>query len=272
MVLESLINPQKVNGKRWEMFFIGIIYSLIGAFLGFWVFKSHVSLVMVSFTAIVSVPFIHKSIELEDARNKRKKELFRFKQHSKLISMFTFLFLGFVVTFVMLFVLLPETYVGQMFDSQIDTINNVKNVTTGSFSNYLGSFSTIIINNLQVLFFCIIFSFFYGAGAIFILSWNASVMGAAIGGVIRQGLSIGSGLHLIPIGFLSYFMHGIPEIVAYLVAGLAGGIVSVAIIKDQFMSNAFKKSCFDSLLLVLVAVGVLIFAALIEIFISPMLF
>ena len=46
--------------------------------------------------------------------------------------------------------------------------------------------SEIFINNMGVLFLCIIFSFLYGAGAIFILTWNASVIAAAIGSFIVE--------------------------------------------------------------------------------------
>ena len=36
--------------------------------------------------------------------------------------------------------------------------------------------------------FCVFFSFFYGAGAIFILVWNASVISAAIGSFVRSNI------------------------------------------------------------------------------------
>ena len=46
----------------------------------------------------------------------------------------------------------------------------------------------IFLNNIRVLFLCIIFAFIYGAGAIFILTWNASIVGVAIGNLIREGI------------------------------------------------------------------------------------
>ena len=53
---------------------------------------------------------------------------------------------------------------------------------------YLDQFFRIFFNNLKVLIFCIGFAFVYGVGAIFILVWNASVIGTAIGSFIRSEL------------------------------------------------------------------------------------
>lgn len=270
MVLEILVRPKKVTGKPWEMFFIGAIYSLVGMVLGYWIFRSYVSLVMVAFTAIAAVPFIHRAIELEEKKEKIKK--FRpFKEHSKVISMFTFLFLGFVAVFCLFYVVLPKGMVGEIFKAQMETIITVNSAPTGNFISSLTSFASILFNNLKIMLFCLIFSFFYGVGAIFILSWNASVMGAAIGNAIREGLSsnLGGYFHVISMGFLGYFVHGIPEIIAYFIAGLAGGIISVAVIKERFGSKFFIKTSLDSLHLVAFAFVLLVLAALIEVFISP---
>jgi len=72
--------------------------------------------------------------------------------------------------------------------------------------------------------------------------------------------------------FLRYIIHGIPEMIAYFIAGIAGGIISVAVIRHDFRSSNFKKIVLDSIDLVLIAVIVLLLAALIEVFITPALF
>ena len=81
------------------------------------------------------------------------------------------------------------------------------------------------------MIFTLIFSLVFGAGAIFILAWNASVIAAAI--------SIFSHYQVkdIPFGILRYMIHGFPEIAAYFVTALAGGIFGVGVIKNGFKSN-----------------------------------
>jgi len=254
----------------WEMYFIGVLYSFVGFLLGYWVFRSHVSLIMVAFTAMVSVPFIHKAIENEEIKDAQNVPYFT--RHRKVITMFTFLFLGFVTVFFILFLVLPETTVSHVFTVQIDAISSVRESVTGGFTTGLSTFLAILGNNLKVLVFCIIFSLFYGMGAIFILSWNASVMGAAIGAAIREGMAQGANsFTVISTSLLGYFIHGIPEIAAYFVAGLAGGILSFAVIKEELGSKAFWRVSSDSLHLLGTAIILLIIAGVIEVTITPLI-
>ena len=270
MVLEEVVNPVKVTGKPWEMFFVGGLYALVGGLLGYSVFRSHVSLVMVSFTAIASVPFFHSAIMKEE--EKANYNLPLIKKHGKIIQVFTYLFLGFVVTFLGMFMFFPGNPTLELFSAQVGIINEIRGAPTGSFTSSLGSFSLIMANNFKVLFFCVIFSFFYGAGAIFILSWNASVMGAAIGATMREGLSnSGSYIGVVSTSIMRYFAHGIPEMIAFLIAGLAGGIVSVALVQGGLKGKEIADAGKDALNLFGFASLLLVLAALIEVFVSPSL-
>jgi len=274
MVFDILVNPKKVSGKPWEMYFIGILYALLAVSLSYWVFKDHSSLVMVALTAMASVPFIHSAIMLEE-KNELAKNVFNefniLREHYKLLNILIFLFLGFVTVFTLLYVLLPSGVVESMFHVQTETIIKIHSTPTGNFISHMEPLGMILINNLKVMFFCLIFSFFYGVGAIFIISWNASVMGAAIGHAIRQGTgsTFGESLNIIFMNLTGYFAHGIPEIASYFLVGLAGGIFSVALMKEEFMGKKFKKILVDCLSLLTLALVLLLFSALIEIFISP---
>tara|TARA_Y100000310_G_scaffold345863_1_gene471769 strand:- start:36629 stop:37450 length:822 start_codon:yes stop_codon:yes gene_type:complete len=272
MVFEVLVNPQKVSGKPWEMFFIGSVYALVGFILGFWVFRSQVSLIMVSFTAIVSVPFIHSAIETQQSKNFTKGSLYQ--KHGRMLEVFVFLFLGFMTTFLLIFLAVPESIQVDTFSTQLSSINDIRTQVSGSFTEILSPLASIIANNLQVLSFCVLFSFFYGAGAIFILSWNASVMGVAIGGTMQKGFSamVGSSFAIISGSLVGYFAHGIPEIIAFFVGGLAGGIVSISVMKDGISSESFKKNSTDALNMIAFAIIILILAGLVEIFVSPNFF
>ena len=66
--------------------------------------------------------------------------------------------------------------------------------------------------------------------------------------------------------------HGIFEILAYFMGGLAGGIISVAVIRHEVGTPVFKRVLLDSIDLILLAIGVLIVAAFIEVYITPALF
>ena len=129
-----------------------------------------------------------------------------------------------------------------------------------------GSVLRIFSNNIYVLIFTILFSLIFGAGAIFILVWNASVIAAAIG-IFAKG-----SLANLPIGILRYMIHGIPEISAYFVGALAGGIVSVAIIRRDLKGEGAWKILQDALLMIIIAIVILIVSALMEVYLTPLLF
>ena len=261
MVLESLINPKKAEGKPWETFFIGIIYSSVAIFLSLWIFHDYTSLVMIFLTVIASVPLMYHTIQLEESKDDEiQDEKVLIKEHWKAISVFVFLFLGFLTSFTIWYTILPAPMIENVFDVQIKTIDNINAGVTavitgkGIYSNF---FMSILANNVKVMIFCILFAFIFGAGAIFILTWNASVIAAAIGSFIRENIAslaaregwtnitgyffVGSS------GFLRYLIHGIPEITAYFLAGLAGGIISVAVIRHDFGTEKFRKIIIDSL-------------------------
>ena len=283
MVLESLINPFKAKDKPWEMFFIGLLYSSIAILLSNWVFKEQASLLMVFLTVMACVPLLYATMKAEEAEAKpgvdEKKILIK---HGKTLKFLMYMFFGFIVAFVFWYVALPTGTIKTLFQTQTITIQSINARAISGFSVKMAAFSSIFFNNIKVLIFCILFSFLYGAGAIFILTWNASVIAAAIGNFIRTNLSsyasavgfqkLGAYLHIVTIGLLKYTIHGIPEIAAYFVAGLAGGIISVAIIKESFGTKGFAKAIIDSSDLIIISVLLTFLAALLEVFVTPIIF
>jgi len=277
MVLEILVNPKKVTGRPWEMIFIGFVYSFVAAFLALWIFKNYVSIIMVTLTVIASIPFVRSIIRQEEKKDlviKQERKLL--KEHSKALWVLFYLFIGYALAFASLYIFMPNVVIERMFSAQLETIITVTTTPTGSYTAFsFASLSSIFMNNLKILVFCIAFSFFYGAGAIFILTWNASIMATAIGSFIRNNLFYAKNIldyfQVTIVGFLQYLTHGAPEIMAYFVGGLASGMISFALMKHDFMDNNFKKVLKDSATLIVIAVILLIIAGLIEVFITPLL-
>jgi len=282
MVLESITNPFRAKKRPWEMFFLGFVYSSIALFLGNWIFKDQASLVMIFIIVVVCVPLMYFTLKAEEKKSAEiRDEVAVLKEHKKALNFMMFLFLGFVVAFVLWYCVLPASLVESSFRYQTDTIQRINSQIVGAHSS-LGTFMYIFMNNIKVMIFCVLFSFLFGAGAIFILTWNASVIAAAIGNFIRTNLTtyagkagfgkVSSYFHIISLGLFKYAIHGIPEIAAYFVAGIAGGIISVAVIKESFGTKKFSKIVLDSSDLILIAVLLLVVAALLEVYITPIIF
>ena len=193
-----------------------------------------------------------------------------------------FLFFGITLALVLSYVVLPTEVTDNVFNLQKEAIVNVnaniQSNATGNVSriNVLGK---IFFNNLSVLFFCLVFSFLYGTGAIFILTWNASVIAAAMGGLIKSELakvaslvgfsSISAYFGITTFSFFRYMTHGILEVASYFIAGLAGGIISIALIRHNLKEERVLVDAFD---LILISVGLLLIAGVVEVYITPAIF
>lgn len=207
----------------------------------------------VLFTIIPSVYFITLLInreELMDEKAIQKGSHSLWENHGKDIMVLLFYFFGVAVSFALWAFALPGG-----FDTQLEKINAIRG--TGDITQ-AGAFQSILLNNFQVMIVAFIFSLVFGAGAIFIIVWNASVLGVFIGEISRSVWEI----PLVSAGFLP---HGIPEIGGYLLAGLAGGILSAAILRRR--RRILKYILFDSLRLLTLGVLLIALGSAIEVYV-----
>jgi len=100
----------------------------------------------------------------------------------------------------------------------------------------------------------------------FILVWNATVIAAAMGIFAKKTLSV------LPLALTRYLFHGITEIGAYFLGARAGGILSVAVIRRDLHGEGKWRILQDSLLLIIIAIAILFIAALLEVYVTPILF
>ena len=283
MVLESLLFPIKAEKRPWQMFFLGFLYASVGLFVALWIFKDQASLVMVFMITMAALPIFYNTMKLEESKDliiDTESKILR--EHNKAIIFFMFMFIGMTFACVLWYSVLPTDMINGVFDKQVGTIQTINNQVSGHAIQNLNYFTKIFFNNAKVLAFSILFSLIYGAGAIFILAWNATVIGAAIGNFIRANISsatsslgllqAGNYFHVVSIGLLKYSIHGIPEIVAYFYGGLAGGILSVALIRGHFKTRKFPTIMVDFSELILIAIGFLVAAAFLEVYVTPALF
>ena len=277
MVLESLLPVKAAEKQPIEMLPLAFLYSSVGIFIGYWVFPNYASLTSVFFTVMACLPLMVSFIKYEEKHVFSKEKNWH---HKKAIPFFTFMFIGMVLAFSFWFIIFPQHLVSSVFGVQLQTIIQINRAISGAAAS-TSFFAPILTNNLRVLMFCLLFSFIYGAGAIFILTWNASVVSAAIGNATKGLISKFAETTNLPgiavyfsafsIGLLRYMTHGILEMGAYFLGGLSGGLISVAILRHSFLDNDFRKVMIDALSIALISVAVLIVAALVEVTISPLI-
>jgi uncharacterized membrane protein SpoIIM required for sporulation len=283
MVLETFQKMFLLKHKVRELFFIGFLHTTIAIFLGLWVFPEYASIIMVFFIVIPSIPFMLSTLKSEVIKDEcMEKERLLLKEHTRILYYYMALFMGITLAFAFWYVVLPAESTQITFNVQSATISRLGTMVTANVTAGSSAFMNIFLNNLKVLTFCILFSFCYGVGAMFILAWNASVLGAAIGNFIRTEISKYAGslgfakasayFQIISLGLLKYSIHGIPEILAYFTAGLAGGIISVAVTRQNFSARKFFHTIFDSFDLIMLSLCLIVIAALLEVYVTPLVF
>jgi hypothetical protein len=171
--------------------------------------------------------------------------------YREVIMSFVAIFTGMTLVFSLLYLLLPSEVAEKSFQTQINEIKAIR-----GYFWFGGTFQTILINNIGVLFLSFLFSLIYGSGAIFILAWNASILATAASMLAK---SLG-GAYKLPIALLSYMPHGSLEIVAYFLAAIAGGIASYHLTRSKEI-KVFLEDC-----LFLLALGMvfLLLGAIVE--------
>ncbi len=291
MVLESLMTPAKAEQRRYLMLCFGFLVSIVAGLITYAIFigtnlEAYATIAIVFFTALACVPLMYNIIKYEEEKDLQDlKETLLLKEHGKALASFMYLFVGITVGLTLLFVVLPWETTSTFFSSQLDTLSIIRsgsNTTGMVTAEQVELFGKIFFNNVMVLVVAVLFSFIYGAGAIFVLTWNASVIASAIGSFIRSNLALYSDLvglqavakyfHIISIGLLKYSLHGIPEILAYFTAALAGGIISVAVIRHDFGTAKFEHIILDSADLLLISLGLLFVAGILEVWVTPIFF
>lgn len=281
-----LIRPKKAERHPWEMFFIGAFYASVSVILVNWVFSKDAVLakssgvLVVLFTVMFSMPFIYYTLKLEEKRITKNRGSWQLiKDHRRAIYAFLFLFIGYTIAFFAWYSILPTT---ESFRTQIEVYCQINR--PASFNECVTQYGLkdaptivpflsnkerlflIFTNNMYVLLFTLVFSLVFGAGVIFILCWNATVIGAAMGIFTDYKLSS------IFTGFIRFFIHGILEIASYFIIALAGGMVSVAVVNHEAGTSKFWDILQDSLNLIIISIVILFIAALVEVFVTPLLF
>lgn len=257
MVLEKLVSLKTAVRKPLIMFIVGDVVALVCLTVAFLVFRESVGLFTTLLITIAMTPFMVDLMTFEEARTEeelqKRRQMNLLVRHKDVLTIFAAFFAGVILALSVVFIMLPEPIVMQLFQDQITEINVIR----GNIL-FLDTFERIVINNISVLMLSFLFSFLFGAGAIFILSWNASILATAIGMAAK---TLG-GFTALPVAVMVFFPHGSLEILAYFIGAVAGGLVSAAVTRRK--SRQFWFVVRDSLILIGISIGVLIVAGGIE--------
>jgi uncharacterized membrane protein SpoIIM required for sporulation len=257
MVIEKIVSLKTAIRNPLWVFVIGGIISAVCLIVSYFVSPTSSGMFFTFLITIAMTPFMINLARYEEAKqeevSKTGKQFGLLYRYSDMLRVYTAFFCGMIFFLSITYLALPHDVVSKMFQDQIQEISLIRGSAVIS-----DTFTKIVVNNVSVLMLTFLFSFLFGAGAIFILAWNASVLSTAIG---LAAQSIG-GVKALPLAVLVFFPHGSLEILAYFIGGISGGLVSAAITRRKSLGFGFIMK--DSLELIAVSVLLLVLAGLLE--------
>jgi hypothetical protein len=268
MVLSRFF-PETWLEKRAEYaFFLGWGYSIISIIIAALVFPKDPSLVAIAFTSILLLPDLKKLFEMkEESLREEKKFSFKrlFLQNKDFLKVYLFLSLGIFLVYSTAAIVLPSFQVNKLFEIQLA----VRGIYGSAVEFSATIFWAILINNCLVLLACFLISLLTEDGGIFMITWNLSVWGT-IFGVTARNAAFAMGFN--PLFLFLMLMaiagpHAFLEILSYIWGAISGGMITKGFRKEGFGSKKFHTLLYYNILLLVMALGVLIFAGVIETFV-----
>jgi uncharacterized membrane protein SpoIIM required for sporulation len=264
MVLESIFPAAKIENKPVDMLILSILISFVSVFVAWWVFPASAGivaplLVTVAMTPVTYRILIHEEeVEAEEAENKIKETFW--ERHGEIIVLFALFFIGNFISIFVIALFAPQTFVESAFAQQLADIAAVSAISGAAVSG-TSLLSPIIQNNLRVIIFAFALSFLFATGALFILSWNASILAIFLASLLRQGLYttfIARTVGILP--------HAPIEMGAYFLAGIAGGMLSAGMIREKMNGPEFKLILRDSLALFAIGIAAIVLGGFVEVY------
>jgi uncharacterized membrane protein SpoIIM required for sporulation len=273
MVLEHIFPEDWLEKRTWFAFVLGAGYSLVGILLASMLFPGDPALVAVAFTSLLLLPELYKMFDMEERRERMEKAVtFKalWRDDIDLIKIYIFLFLGILMVYSFSTMLLPSFETNTLFREQLE-IRLGQGFAGQAVAGVFGSdlFWSLLSNNFMVMLACFFLALLTGDGAIFLITWNASVWGTIFGFTAKSASMI-SGQHpFLVFGtvMLIVFPHMMIEAICYFLAAISGSVISKDVLLEKLDSDRFMEVFSFNLYLLLAAVVFLLLGASVETFV-----
>jgi len=235
MVLEAFYESANLRQHQFLALPLGFLYTCIGIGLSYLIFPGNVGLASVAFTSILMMPSLVNLVvrEEEFQRKGRKLSLITMMQdYLPVVKVYLNLFLGSFFAYIVFSMLLSGSIVPVVFSAQFGGASSASLSGAATFDSTL--FSYILVNNMVIVFLCFFISFLFGNGAIFFITWNASVWGVFFGNLAVRTAQVlnNSPLSLILTILVVVITFVIIEALAYIMAAVSGSVLSKSVLKE----------------------------------------
>lgn len=253
MVLENIIHPEWVEKNPLYALVLGGGLSSIGIWIGVLIFPQDASIAGILFTLIAALPFLRKILKLEEAIEERARTLKGlFFRNKTIIEVYFMFFIGMVIAYTFWYVICPDNITAMIFSRQLEMFIAPQSVSLLGGADVGNAFMQILANNIKVIFIILILSLLYGAGAVLIITWNASVLGVFLGSFGRV------------MDAVLFLPHVCLEFSGFFIAAVAGGMIATALDKQKINMVKFDRILLDFLILFGISIAFIVAGAYVE--------
>jgi len=274
LVLEAWVEPQSALENPLKITVLSFVFVTIAVWATQFFQTGFSGILLVTMVSLPSIPLITSLFALEETETEKEIRILHSRtltRHVNVLLVLVAYFLGLIIGFTFWYLVLPQGIDKTVFSNQIDELKAIRGNFYGYAVKYefVTSFETVFLRNLQVLAIILAASILYGAGCVFILVWNASIIGVFLGTLAKTYVLPGAAAEAaaaigLGTGVLGIIPHGSFEMLAYLTGALAGGIFSSAIIRKAYNNPEFIVILYDVAKLVSWAIVLLAIGAFIE--------
>ncbi len=272
MVLESLVSAEDAEKHPWKIAALSFVFAFVAVYAALYSGFGSKGVIVVAVASVASIPFITGLFNFGESWYEHDNFMGStiLARHFPVVVVLAAFFIGILAGFYVAQLTLSSAQASAVFDIQINEVQAVTSTFSGHVTDYAQSvdaFELLFLHNLQVLILIIAASVIYGAGAVVIIVWNASVIGVflnAVANTVGGADKYTAALAGISIGVLGIIPHGSFELLAYLTGALAGGILSTALVRRHHLHESFILVMHDVAKLFAIAVIFLAIAAAIE--------
>lgn len=248
-MLKTLL-PINDFGHPMRYFFAGFFYVVIAVIASLIFFPNHASIATLFLVTIGATPLMYKLMLKEESIAEGERF---FKQYGDLFQAMLHLFFGQVAAFLLLYFAIGSTHASAIFGLQNPVFDFI-----GMHAAY-PSLANLLIAQFKILFLCVVLSFLYGAGAIFMMSFAAATLAL---GIIQLALMSG-------IGMFAFFIFIILQVAAFLSGGFASGVLGVAVSRFHLTTRKAKNMLTDVTILLVLSILLIIASAIVEMITYP---
>ena len=295
MVLEHIFPEDWLERKGIYAFILGVIYSVIGVLLAFVLFRSDPALPAVAFTSLLLLPELYKIFSIEERKESMEQQITfekLWKDDVDIAKIYIWLFLGILLVYSIGTIMMPSFQTNKLFQDQLAhrfSASDLQQIGSGDLSqaveeirtrdrtifsgnDFMRMFKGLLANNFMVLLACFFLALLTGDGAIFLITWNASVWGTIFGMTAKTAAIYSGGIPIILFGsiMIIVFCHMIIEGISYFLAAISGSVISKDVLLEEFASTRFFEVFGFNLYLLLGGLFFLLLGAVVEAFVLLM--